>query len=274
MENNIMDNRPIGVFDSGLGGLTTVKELSKYLPNEDIIYLGDTGRVPYGSRSEDTIIKYAKQDAAFLAKKDIKAMIIACNTVCGVAYRLLRELYEFPVFEVVSVPAQAAVDCTRNGKIGVIGTTATIRSRAYETALKECSSEIEVFSVACPLFVPMVEYGRTDENDIAALTIAEDYLNGLCETGIDTLIMGCTHYPLLRGVISKVMGSSVMLLDSGALTAKYVSDVLRTKNMLSDNENEGIIRYFITDSVSDFSVRASRFLDCAVYGMVEQITLD
>ena len=269
-----MDNRPIGVFDSGLGGLTTVKKLAEYLPGEDIIYLGDTGRVPYGSRSNETIIKYAKQDAAFLTKYDIKAMIIACNTVSSTAYDVLKSIYEIPVYEVISAPAKTAAQSTKNKKIGVIGTVATIRSGAYETELKKLSSELRVFSKACPLFVPMVEYDRTDENDIAALTIAKDYLKELCESGIDILIMSCTHYPLLINVISKIMGPDITLVDSGAETAKHVARELKKQGLLSDKKVAGRIKYFITDSISDFSKLASRYLNSPVDGLVEQVTLD
>jgi glutamate racemase len=269
-----MSNKPIGVFDSGLGGLTTVKKLSEYLPCEDIIYLGDTGRVPYGSRSVETIIKYAKQDASFLAEQDIKAMIIACNTVCSTAYHMLDSMYDIPIFEVISVPAEVAAQSTRNGKVGVIGTVATIRSGAYEAKLKEISPNLSVLSRACPLFVPMAEYGRTDENDVAALTIAEDYLADFCKSGVDTLIMGCTHYPLLHGVISKVMGIDVNLIDSGAQTAKYAAEVLRDKNMLSSTRGNGSVKYFITDSIDDFSTLASRFLNSPVNGMVSKAVLE
>jgi glutamate racemase len=269
-----MDHRPIGVFDSGLGGLTTVKKLCEYLPGEDIIYLGDTGRVPYGSRSKETIIKYAKQDAAFLARQEIKAMVVACNTVSSMAFGLLDSLYDMPVFEVISAPAEAAAKSTKNGKIGIIGTSATIRSGAYETRLKEISKDLNVLSGACPLFVPMAEYGRTDENDIAALTIARDYLADFCESGIDTLIMGCTHYPLLHGVISKVMGSGTTLIDSGAETAKRTAEVLREQDLLSSAKQKGSVKYFITDSIEDFSTLASRFLNSPVEGMVEQVVLE
>jgi len=268
-----MDIRPVGVFDSGLGGLTTVKKLAEYLPGEDIIYLGDTGRVPYGSRSGETIIKYANQDAAFLAQFDIKAMIVACNTVCSTAFHVLENVYDFPVFEVINISAKAAASCSENNKIGVIGTNATIRSGAYEKALKEISSKLCVLSIACPLFVPMVEYDRTDGNDIAALTIAGDYLKELKESGIDTLILGCTHYPLLRGVISKIMGNDVSLIDSGAQTALHVANVLKERNLLSEKKTGGSKRYYITDNVVDFEKLASRFLDSPVDGLVEQVTL-
>jgi len=269
-----LDNRPIGVFDSGLGGLTTVKKLLEYLPRENIVYLGDTGRVPYGSRSRETIIKYAGQDAAFLAGFDIKAMVIACNTVSSVAYEKLSAAYEMPVYEVVNTPAKAAISMTKNGKIGVIGTQMTIKSGAYEEAIKKAAPQMQVFSEACPLFVALAENGRTSNEDIAALTIAEDYLNVLREAGIDTLILGCTHYPLLHDVISKIMGPEVMLIDSGAQTAKMVAMDLHARNKLSTNTSKGTVSYFVTDSIDGFSTLASRFLESEVSGMVEQVTLE
>ena len=269
-----MDARPIGVFDSGLGGLTMVKKLTELLPGEDIIYLGDTGRVPYGSRSKETIIKYSRQAAGFLAGFDIKAMVVACNTACSSAYDLLSGLYNMPVYEVVTTPAKAAVLCTKNGKIGVIGTAATIRSGAYEAAIKEIAPDMFVFSAPCPLFVPLVENGRFANDDIAALAIAEDYLSVLRAEGIDTLIMGCTHYPLLSSVISNTVGQKVTLIDSGAETAKLVADDLHARSAKADGGSEGTIKYYVTDSIDGFSTLASQFLESDVYGMVEQIALE
>jgi glutamate racemase len=270
----IMDKRPIGVFDSGLGGLTVVKKLAEHLWNEDIIYLGDTGRVPYGPRSRDTIIKYAKQNAAFLMGFDIKTMVVACNTVCSVAFDILDNLYDIPVFEVVSSPAKAAAEGTRNNKVGVIGTTATIRSGAYAEALRKISPEITAYSTPCPLLVPLVEEGWTGIGDETAFNITERYLKSLRESEVDTLIMGCTHYPLLREVISKVMGPDVKLIDSGAETAKLAAENLRDRGMLSDRESEGTVKYFVTDSIEGFSKLASRYLDSDVKGLVEQVTLE
>jgi len=269
-----MDARPIGVFDSGLGGLTTVKKLIELLPGEDIIYLGDTGRVPYGPRSSETIIRYARQDAAFLAGFDIKAMVIACNTVCSVAYDILKLAYDMPVYDVVSTPSKAAVEITKNGKIGVIGTAATISSGAYEAALKRADPEVTVFPVPCPLFVPLAENGRTCVNDVAAMAIAEDYLKVLRDSSIDTLILGCTHYPLLRDVITKVMGPGVTLVDSGAETARLVTGDLDRKKLTSPGGAVGTIRYFVTDGIEGFTTLASRFLESEVSGKVEQITLE
>ena len=269
-----MDPRPIGVFDSGLGGLTTVKKLAELLPGEDIIYLGDTGRAPYGSRSRETIIKYARQDAAFLAGFDIKAMVIACNTACSAAYGILDDAYDMPVYEVINTPVGTAVSLTKNGRIGVIGTSATIRSGAYEAALKKADPELFILSAACPLFVPLVENGRIGDDDPAALIIAEDYLSPLREAGVDTLILGCTHYPLLRGVISGVVGSGAALVDSGAETAKLVAGDLLARNMLSRSSTGATIKYYVTDSVDGFSDLASRFLGTDAHGAVEQTALE
>ena len=277
-----MDMRPIGIFDSGLGGLTTAKKLIEFLPEEDIIYLGDTGRVPYGSRSRETIIKYACQDAAFLAGYDIKAMVIACNTVCSTAYEALNSAYDMPVYEVVSAPAKAAAALTENRKIGVIGTAATIGSGAYETALYEIMPDAYVLSIPCPLFVPLVENGRTSDKDAAALTIAGDYLFPMLRAGVDTLIMGCTHYPLLRGVISKVMGPGVTLVDSGVETAKFAANDLAERKLLARNRAEtnavradnGVVRYFVTDGIDGFQLIASRYMESDVTGRVEQISLE
>ncbi|MCL2151667.1 MAG: glutamate racemase [Oscillospiraceae bacterium] len=269
-----MDARPIGVFDSGLGGLTTVKKLAELLPEEDIVYLGDTGRTPYGSRSRDTIIKYARQDANFLVDRNIKAMVIACNTVCSVAYTMLEGIFSIKVYEVISAPAKEAAAYTKNGRVGVIGTAATIRSGAYEAALKRIASELLVISLPCPLFVPLVENGRIDAGDTAALAIAEDYLKELKEFGADTLILGCTHYPLIKDVISKVIGGGVELIDSGAETAKLVARDIQARGMAVPGGSKGVIRYFVTDSVDAFSGFASRFLGSDVGGMVEQVQLD
>ena len=269
-----MDPRPIGVFDSGLGGLTTVKKLAELLPGEDIIYLGDTGRAPYGPRSRETIVRYARQDAAFLAAFDIKAMVIACNTACSAAFDILNSAYDIPLYEVINAPAKAAAILSKNRRIGVIGTSATIRSGAYEAALKRADPELFVMSAACPLFVPMVENGRIGDGDQAALIIAEDYLSPLREACVDTLILGCTHYPLLRGVISRVIGSGAALVDSGAETAKLVAGDLLDRDLLSRGDVCGRIKYYVTDSVDGFSELASSFLDADTSGLVEQITLE
>jgi len=268
-----MQSQPIGVFDSGLGGLTMVKELLKLLPGEDIVYLGDTGRVPYGSRSRDTITKYAKQDAAFLLEYDVKAMVVACNTVCSVALDALKNTYEIPLYEVITAPAKAAVTSTKNGKIGIIGTAATIRSKAYENALSELDNHLTLSATPCPLFVPLVEEGWIDTDNEAAIHIAKRYLSPLREKGIDTLILGCTHYPLLRNVIAKVMGEGVTLIDSGVETAKVLKKDLQERNLFSDKTTGGKVEYFVTDTIDGFSKLASQFLESDVSGMVKQVSL-
>jgi glutamate racemase len=269
-----MNSNPIGVFDSGIGGLTAVKRLIQLLPNEDVIYLGDTGRVPYGSRSRETIIKYARQDAAFLLKHGIKAMIIACNTVSSTAFEEISRDAPVPVFDVIEPPSALAAASTKNGKIGVIGTPATVRSGAYERAIGRLLPGAEVTSAACPLFVPLAENGRTSPDDLAVMTIARDYLAKLAESGADTVILGCTHYPLLRGAIAEILGGGVTLIDSGAATAEYAAARLGELNLRSPSPAPGVRRYFVTDDAGGFEALASRFLGSDVRGLTEQATLE
>jgi len=268
-----MDNRPIGVFDSGLGGLTMIKALKELIPNQDLIYLGDTGRVPYGSRSNTTIAKYASQNAAFLATFNIKVMVVACNTVCSVAFDAV-ENYTMPVYEVVKTPAKAAVKNTKNNKIGVIGTTATVKSGAYERAIKELNPNIEVYSVPSPMLVPLVEEGWTKPDDEIAYKIVERYLSEFNNKDIDTLILGCTHYPLLSEVIKKVAGKDITLIDSGAKTAEFVASDLKARNLLPEKESKGTIAYYVTDSVESFITKASGFLDADINDKVQKIELE
>ena len=270
----LMDNRPIGVFDSGLGGLTMVKKLIELLPSEDIVYLGDTGRVPYGSRSVETITKYAKQDAAFLVEQDIKAIVVACNTVCSVAVNELTAAFDVPIYEVIKTPAKVAAQTTKNRKIGIIGTSATIRSGAYKSALAEISTEFEVYMEACPLFVPLVEEGWADAENEVAIKATERYLRNIKQEGIDTLILGCTHYPLLIDIISRFMGENVKLIDSGAETASVVARDLHQKKMLNEAKSNGKIKYFVTDSITGFSERASLFLCSDIGESATQISLE
>jgi glutamate racemase len=268
-----MNSSPIGVFDSGLGGLTAVKRLAQLLPHEEIIYLGDTGRVPYGSRSRDTIIKYAREDARFLLSHGIKAMIVACNTVSSSALDVIAPEIAVPVFGVVEPPSARAASLTKNGKIGVIGTAATVRSGAYAAAIVRIDAKLEVTSAACPLFVPLAENGRVSADDIAVTAIARDYLRPIIDSGADTVILGCTHYPLLAAAISRVLGGGVTLVDSGAVTAEFVAERLRSASLLTDRTGPGRRRYFVTDSAEDFAAQGSVFLEADISGTVEQITL-
>lgn len=268
-----MSDKPIGVFDSGLGGLTAVKELLTVLPNENIIYFGDTGRVPYGSRSNKTIQKYALQDAAFLLSKDVKMIIAACGTVSSVVSDL-NERVNVPYTGVLAPTARAAVNATRNGKIGVIGTTATIKSRSYEKEIKKINDRIEVFQKDCPLFVPLVENGFVSRKDPVTELVAQRYLTELRETGIDTLILGCTHYPILREFISDVMGDGVKLIDSGYETALYAADILKNMHLLNTDNSERYCKYYVSDSEKSFCSVAGIFLGSKIESKVKKIDIE
>ena len=252
------DSRPLGVFDSGLGGLTVTREIIKLMPNESIIYFGDTGRVPYGARSEGTIVRYARQDEKFLLDKGVKAVIAACGTVSSVAAFTGEEL-PVPFFEVVSAAAKAAAYSTRNGKVGVIGTPATIRSAAHEKQIKLANKEISVTVSACPLFVPLVENGWTSADDPVVFETACRYLAPLQKAGVDTVILGCTHYPILYDVISSVLGDGVTLINPGRSVAEAVKDYLCGHNMCREN-GAAKREFFVSDRTEDFNKLAPALL--------------
>lgn len=251
-----MDNRPIGVFDSGLGGLTAVKELKKILPGEDIVYFGDTGRVPYGTRSDEIIEKYTRQDIAFFDRFSVKTVICACGTASSVGLPKIKST-PVPVTGVIYPTALDAVKATKNGKIGIIGTEGTISSGAYEKEIKKLMPDAQTLSVACTLFVPLAESGYIDKK--ATYLIAEDYLKPLKEEEVDTLILGCTHYPLLKKVIGDIMGSGVTLTDAGKSAADYVKGLLSKADMLSDRK-EGKMEFYTSDSGRNFAKSARLFL--------------
>ncbi len=267
-----MDNRAIGVFDSGLGGLTAVKELMRLLPEESIVYFGDTGRVPYGTKSNETIIRYTMGDIRFLNTFDLKAIIIACGTASAIALPAVRGKCSVPLVGVAAPAARAAVRATKNKKIGIIGTPGTIRSGAYETLIHKQDASIATISQACALFVPLVEAGWT-ENEVARLT-AQQYLQPMIEAGVDTLIMGCTHYPLLVRTIARVMGDRVTLIDPGAETAREVKDSLQKNDMLSAGAEKEQYRFFSSDCVDGFTELGSRFLERPIAGHVQRIDID
>lgn len=244
-----MDKRPIGVFDSGVGGLTVVKQVMKVLPNEDIIYFGDTARVPYGSKSKETVKKFSSQIIRFLITKEVKAIIIACNTVSSNCYEELTEEFDIPIIEVVGPGVSSCVSITKNKKVGVIGTEATIRSKAYEKKLKAIDSEISVYSKACPLFVPIAEEGL-GESEIAVLT-AKEYLKELVQMNIDCIILGCTHYPLLKSCIAKVVGENVKIVDPAMVTAQKMKSFLKENNMLNDKKG-GDYCFYASDVADNF----------------------
>ncbi len=253
-----MDNRPIGVFDSGLGGLTAVRQIIEAMPCEDIIYFGDTGRVPYGNRSRETIIRYTKDDIEFLLKYNTKMVIAACGTASSVALPTLESKYDIKIMGVLDNACRDAISATKNNRIGIIGTQGTIKSDKYAEIIHQINPEIEVFSTACPMFVPLVENGYAQSE--AAYLIAKDYLVPLKNQKVDTLVLGCTHYPLLEGVISDIMGDRVTLINSGAAVAKGARKYLEENNALSKKDSVGTCEFYVSDSVENFTVLGSTFL--------------
>lgn len=268
-----MKNAPIGVFDSGLGGLTAVRELKNVLPNENIIYFGDTGRVPYGTRSEATIKRYAMQDAKFLLKHNVKMIIAACGTVSSVAVNLKHDL-PIPFTGVVSPTCFAAAKATKSKKIGVIGTSATINSHSYRDLIKQFDSEIEVIEQDCPLFVPLVENGFIDKDDMIVRLVIERYMAKIKDAGADTVILGCTHYPIIKDAISSVMGNDITLIDSGKETAIYASKILKENDLLNESAGNGTSEFYVSDTPEGFETIASVFLGENVSHKVEQINIE
>ena len=263
------NDRPIGIFDSGIGGLTVLKEVSSRLPFENIIYLGDTARVPYGIRSPETVIRYSFECTGFLLKQNIKLLVVACNTVSAISLREIRERVSVPVIGVIDPGARAAVGATKNKKIGIIGTETTIKSSAYSKAINAMADDIEVYGFACPLFVPLVEEGWTD--GVIARMVAERYLQDVRDKGADTLVLGCTHYPLLKDVIQEVMGS-VRLVDSAVETAVAVEQLLVRKGMQAQKETAEARRFFVTDSPEKFISVGERFLKTKIDN-IEKVAL-
>lgn len=250
--------KAIGIFDSGIGGLTVLKEILAKLPDENIIYLGDTARVPYGIRSAETVTRYSFENTHFLLSQEIKMLVIACNTATAISLEAVKKEFPLPVIGVLEPGARAAVAATKTRRIGVIGTEATIGSNAYEKAIRRLAPDAEVMSLACPLFVPLAEEGWTD-NDVAEL-VAETYLAPLRKAGIDTLVLGCTHYPLLKGVIRKAVGQGITLIDSATETAKEVADVLDKLKWRGNGAGEGIRKFYVTDTPARFEMIGKRFL--------------
>lgn len=249
--------RPIGVFDSGIGGLTVLAEIARAMPDEDTIYLGDTARVPYGSKSKETIIRYATEVAELLISKDVKLIVVACNTASAYALAELRAALSVPVIGVIEPGARAAAAATRAGRVGVIGTEGTIKSSAYCAAIKSLNPDIITYTQACPLFVPLVEEGWADD-DVTAI-VASRYLNGFKAHEIDTLVLGCTHYPLLKNIIASVMGPSVRLIDSAEATAEEVRRVIAGYGLTNPGGSCATHTFFVTDSPERFVSVGKRF---------------
>jgi glutamate racemase len=251
-------NNPIGIFDSGIGGLTVVKELTKMMPKEDLVYFGDTARVPYGTRSAKLIKKYSLEDAAFLEQFNIKLLIIACNTASAVAVDLLKSSLIIPVTGVIEPVVSAALTISKNKRIGVIGTTATINSQAYNEQIYMREPEADVYGQPCPLLVSLVEEGWVDD-EITRLTIRK-YLKPLLDEGVDTIILGCTHFPVIKDLIQDEAGPLISLIDSGQETAKLVKDMLENMEIEANKKSEGSFKCFVSDIPNKFEEVGKRFL--------------
>ena len=249
--------KSIGVFDSGVGGLTVVKEIIKLLPGEDIVYFGDTARVPYGIKSKPTIIKFSLENILFLLKQEVKMIVVACNTSSSVALPVLKKHFKIPIIGVISPGVKEAVYASRNGRIGVIATKATINSGAYQYQIKQLDSKIKVFNQPCPLFVPLAEEGWLRAK--ATYDIASHYLSPFKKSKIDTLILGCTHYPLLKKVFQRVLGKSVRLIDSAEQVACEAKEVLMNEGLLNKKRKSRYL-FYVSDELQQFKKVANNFL--------------
>ena len=253
-----MDNRPIGVFDSGLGGLTAVRRLREILPHEDIEFFGDTGRVPYGGRDRETLRRFAKDDLSFLLRRNVKAVVVACGTISSVALDTLQDA-GIPVRGVVEPAVRRAAEASGNGRIGITGTAAAIKSGAYEKALKLLRPDCGILASACPRFVPLIEAG-TYVDDPALRSAAEEYIGPIRDFGADTLILGCTHYPLISETVRRIVGEEVTLIDVGAEAAEEMKAVLTESDSLNGQEGPGHLRCHVSGSTGMFAALAGRFL--------------
>ena len=264
-----MCKKAIGVFDSGLGGLTVLKELKKLLPNEDFVYFGDTGRVPYGTRSVETILKYAKEDQNFLISKDVKIIIAACGTVSSLMLEH-APTHNIPFFEMITPAVNMAQKSTKSGNIGVIGTNATVNSNAHKNMLLSKNKNFKVTAAACPLFVPLVENGIFNGDDEIVKDVVKRHLKPIKQAGCDTLILGCTHYPILKDAINNYLGDT-LLINPGVALAMSVKEYLEENNML--NSNGGNIEYFVSDRPNSFKNQVEILLGESATGVVTEINI-
>ena len=274
MEIANLKNLPIGVFDSGVGGLTVAREIVRQIPNERIVYFGDTARVPYGSKSKETVTKYSRQIVRFLETQNVKAIVIACNTASAYALEQIEKEIKVPIIGVVKPGAVTAARATQNGKVGVIATEGTIQSEIYTQYIKELKQDAKVIGKACPLFVPLVEEGLLE--DPVTDEIAQRYLSVLIDSGIDTLILGCTHYPLIRSTVGKVMGDKVTLVNPAYETAIELKRLLENHNMLQDEKpalGTNQYQFFVSDGADKFQQFANNIFKYGVLA-VKQINIE
>lgn len=255
-------NNPIGVFDSGVGGLTVAREIMRQLPNEDLVYFGDTARVPYGSKSKKTVLKYSRQIVRFLLTKGVKAIVVACNTASALALDEIAAEIDIPVIGVVKPGAKMAVETTKTGNVGVIATQSTIKSGIYNDYIRELNPDITVVSKACPLFVPLVEEGLLE--DRVTDDIVARYLQEIKEYHVDSLVLGCTHYPLLRNAIKRFMGEEVHLVNPAYETAKSLKELLSQQGIINKKSKKSEYEYYVSDGVEQFISFADRVLPCHV----------
>ena len=262
---------PIGVFDSGVGGLTVVREIMRNLPDERIVYFGDTARVPYGSKSKNTVIRYSRQIVHFLETQQVKAIVIACNTASALALDTIEKEIDLPIIGVVKPGAQMAVETTQNKRVGVIATESTIQSGLYQQLITEADPAITVYGKPCPLFVPLVEEGWT--KDPITEEVARRYLAEILDKDIDTLIMGCTHYPLLTEIIADIMGPGVTLIDSGAAAARVLRQTLSDRGALAQRDH-GTLTLYASDRPEDFGALAGQFLRRPLESAVQHVDIE
>ena len=268
------DTRPIGVFDSGLGGLTAVRVLRRILPEENLVYFGDTARVPYGGRSRETLLKYARQDLRFLRSRDLKAILVACGTVSTTSLDTLQAENDLPIVGVVEPTCRRALAVTKRRRVGMIATLASVRSGAYEAALRRLDPQVDVLCRPCPLFVPLVENGRFERGDTVIETVAREYLSPLLEWGADTLILGCTHYPLLEDVLADICGPGVTLVSAGEESAFELKRLLTARGLRAPDGRRGEAEYYVSDQPEDFERIASVFLQEPVHHAARRIDID
>lgn len=272
MDYKIKKNAPIGVFDSGVGGLTVAREIMRQLPNEKVVYFGDTARVPYGSKSKETVTRFSRQIVRFLQTLDVKTIVVACNTASAYALDEIEQEIDIPMLGVVKPAVKVAAETTQNGKIGVIATQATVSSHVYSSYLRQLNSRMEVIGKACPLFVPLVEEGLLE--DPVTDEIARRYLLELMDTNIDTLILGCTHYPLIRDTIGRVVGDGVTLVNPAYETARELKEMLAERNLLTDEKPDlgsNQYQFYVSDGADKFKTFANSIIK---YGILTAKTIN